>query len=116
MRISTAKGPIGSLAPGASVREPDPVGEKHHRGRGTTGSAVGSKRANRLGRRPRAGGLAPGFLFVSTVIVGTWAPPPVAAWQEAGLQVVVIEGQDRVNVVGEGTSVPVVVGQVARSS
>ena len=49
-----------------------------------------------------------GFFCVA-LAAGIWAPAAGAAWQEAGLQVVVIEGQDRVNVVGEGTSVPVVV-------
>ena len=49
-----------------------------------------------------------GFCFVA-LVAGSWAPAAGAASQEAGLRVVVIEGQDRVNVVGEGTSVPVVV-------
>ena len=49
-----------------------------------------------------------GFFFVA-LAAGIWVPAAGAESQESGLQVVVIEGQDRVNVVGEGTSVPVVV-------
>ena len=48
-------------------------------------------------------------LFASTALVGVRTPASAVARQEVGLRIVVIEGQDRVNVVGEGTSVPVVV-------
>ena len=48
------------------------------------------------------------MLFVS-LLAGLWAPVPTAAWQQVGLRVVVIEGQDRFNIIGQGTPAPTVV-------
>ena len=50
-----------------------------------------------------------GVLVLFSVLVTISAPAPVTARQEEGLRIVVIEGEDSVNVIGQGTAVATVV-------
>ena len=49
------------------------------------------------------------FGFLSAPIAGGAAVPPQAAGQDGGLRIVIIEGEDSVNIIGQGTAVPTVV-------
>ena len=44
-----------------------------------------------------------------TMLVGLWLPMAPAAGQEGNIRVVVVEGQDRFNIIGQGTPAPTVV-------
>ena len=50
-----------------------------------------------------------GVLVLFSVLVTISAPAPATARQEEGLRIVVIEGEDSVNVIGQGTAVATVV-------
>ena len=43
-----------------------------------------------------------------TILAGVWLPVP-AVGQQVGLRVVVVDGQDRFNIIGQGTPAPTVV-------
>ena len=47
--------------------------------------------------------------LLSAPVAGGAAVPPQAAGQDGGLRIVVIEGEDSVNIIGQGTAVPTVV-------
>ena len=49
------------------------------------------------------------FGFLSAPVAGGAAVPPQAAGQDGGLRIVIIEGEDSVNIIGQGTAVPTVV-------
>ncbi|MCY4510046.1 MAG: hypothetical protein OXG35_24265, partial [Acidobacteria bacterium] len=57
-------------------------------------------------RNIRTVAVATGLL---SVVVAAGAAAPRAAAQEEGLRIVVIEGEDSVNIIGQGTAVPTVV-------
>ena len=53
--------------------------------------------------------LAVGVLLVASELSALWMPTGAAARQDPGLRIVVLEGEDGVNIIGQGTAVPTVV-------
>ena len=62
----------------------------------------------RTGRRLNRDGIV-GVLLLAGALAAVTAPARAAAWQEGELRIVVLEGEDSVNIIGQGTAVPTVV-------
>ena len=56
----------------------------------------------------RAASVVSAVVLASTV-GGAWGPADAFAHQSEGLRIVVLEGEDSVNIIGQGTAVPTLV-------